>query len=134
MPVWTNAEAACHANDVKDQPVLTLHVASRFWDRLRGLHAYLRLSEDTGLHLLPCSAIHTFGMAYAIDVVFLDHFLNEVRLVNSMPPNRVAVCLEAASVVELNAGYCRSHSGYADAIRRALSLSVIDLSDRGTRP
>ena len=123
MPVWIHAEAASHANDAVHPSVLTLHVASRFWDRLRGLHAYPRLPEDTGLHLVPCSAIHTFGISYAIDVVFLDHFFNEVRLVNAMPSNRMAFCSKAASVVELPAGYCRTHPGYLGTIRQALRLS-----------
>ncbi|RTZ41136.1 DUF192 domain-containing protein [Candidimonas sp. SYP-B2681] len=123
MPVWIHTEAACHANDAVHRSVLTLHVASRFWDRLRGLHAYPRLPENTGLHLMSCSAIHTFGMSYAIDVIFLDHLFNEVRLVNAMPSNRMAFCLKAASVVELPAGYCRSHPGYLETVRQALHLS-----------
>lgn len=100
--------------------VLTLRRASGFRARLLGLHAWPCLPWHTGLHLAPCRAIHTFGLAYAIDVVFLDAASRELKLVAGLGPCRVAICLPAASVVELPAGYCAANPGYAAAIARCL--------------
>ena len=99
---------------------LTLYRATGFWARLRGLHALPRLAGHTGLWLHPCHAVHTFGLAYAIDLVFLDARHDVVRTVAWVPPNRMAFCLGACSVVELPAGYCAGNADYPSAIRRAL--------------
>lgn len=101
-------------------PPLTLQRAEGFWGRLRGLHALYGLPWHTGLYLSPCRAIHTFGMAYAIDVVFLNGYGEPVKQISTMMPNRVAFCLRAASVVELPAGYCLAYPAYANAIERCL--------------
>ncbi|PLC49479.1 hypothetical protein CR159_12815 [Pollutimonas subterranea] len=101
-------------------PPLILRKADGFWARLRGLHALPCLPWHTGLHLSPCRAIHTFGMAYAIDVVFLNGCGKPVKQIGTVMPNRVAFCLRAASVVELPAGYCLEYPGYASAIERCL--------------
>lgn len=100
---------------------LRLYRAHSWWDRLIGLHAYDRLPGNTGLWLGPCQAVHTFGLAYAIDVVFLDSRKHVVKQVNSLVPYRFTLCLAAESVVELPAGYCGFNPDYADRIRRALT-------------
>ncbi|NYT61212.1 DUF192 domain-containing protein [Alcaligenaceae bacterium] len=97
-----------------------MYTAHGFWTRLRGLHAWRFLPCGTGLHLSPCNAIHTFGLAYAIDVVFLDAAFIEIKRVDGIQPNRAAFCWKAASVVELPAGYCAAHPDYAREIRLAL--------------
>lgn len=101
-------------------PMLTLYQAKGFWSRLRGLHARRSLPWGTGLHLSPCRAIHTFGLAYAIDVVFLDADLQELKRVDAVGPNEVFFCWKAVSVVELPVGYCAAHARYLEEIRRAL--------------
>lgn len=101
-------------------PPLDLRSARRFLDRLRGLLGHGALTAQAGLWLSPCNAVHTFGLAYAIDVVFLDDRYCVLKRVDCLRPNRVAICLRARSVVELPAGYCRDHARYRVAIRRAL--------------
>lgn len=101
-------------------PALTLHKTSSFWGRLQGLHAWPCLPWHTGLHLSPCRAIHTFGMNYAIDVVFLDARHKPLKQLSALGAGRIAFCLSAASVVELPAGYCLAYPDYAQAIRRCL--------------
>lgn len=109
-------------NDMADDAVsaLTLHKATGFWSRLRGLHAGPVLPWHTGLHLSPCRAIHTFGMTYAIDVVFLDAYGKPLKQISNLAPGRVACCLRAASAVELPAGYCLAYPAYSSAIERCL--------------
>lgn len=70
--------------------------------RLRGLLCRGRPpGPRSGLWLAPCRAIHTLGMRYPIDAAFLDADGQLLRLARNLPPGRVAVCLRAASVVEL---------------------------------
>lgn len=47
-------------------------IATTWWRRMRGLLGHARLSGDEGIWLSPCGGIHTVGMRYAIDAVFLD--------------------------------------------------------------
>lgn len=47
-------------------------VADRWWPRLRGLVARPPLAAGEGLLLVPCAAVHTFGLRYPMDVAFVD--------------------------------------------------------------
>jgi len=70
--------------------------------RLRGLLCRGRApGPRSGLWLAPCRAIHTLGMRHPIDAAFLDADGRLLRLARNLPPGRVALCLRAASVVEL---------------------------------
>lgn len=99
-------------------------MATTPWARMRGLHAYPPLSRDTGLCLTPCNAVHTLGMAYAIDVVFWGGSQRVLRHVEHMVPGRLAFCPGAVAVVELPAGYCRAWPDFEQHIRVALELKA----------
>lgn len=101
-------------------PPLTLRRAVSFWARLRGLHGLPCLPWHTGLYLSPCRAVHSFGMRYAIDVVFLCADGKSLKQVSNMLPGRVAFCLRAASAIELPGGYCLAYPAYESAIERCL--------------
>ncbi|MEA2555158.1 MAG: uncharacterized protein QOI60_489 [Actinomycetota bacterium] len=64
-----------------------VEVPSRARDRLRGLLGRRGLPACTGMLFLNCHSIHTVGMRFGLDVVFLDGSFRavEVRLV---PPGR----------------------------------------------
>ncbi len=57
--------------------------------RLCGLIGRKNVPGD-GLLLAPCSSIHTFGMHFPIDVVFLDAGLRILALRDHVPPWRFA--------------------------------------------
>lgn len=81
-------------------------VAESAGERMRGLLG--RTSLDTGCLMLlsPCGAIHTFGMKFAIDAVFLDSHMTVVKTVRSIPPCRIVWGgLRAKSVIEAQAGW-----------------------------
>lgn len=99
---------------------LELKSATHFWQRWAGLHVYPALSATTGLWISPCCAIHTLGLAYAIDVLYLDAQKNIIKRVDALGPNRMSVCWSAHSVVELPAGFCMQHPDYADQVALAL--------------
>ncbi len=72
--------------------------------RRTGLLKHESLPPGRGLWIVPCEAVHTFGMKFAIDVVFLDKTRNILKIRAAMRPRRIAVCLRAHSVLELPAG------------------------------
>ena len=69
--------------------------------RGRGL---LGRREPVPLLLAPASAIHTCGMRFPIDAVFLDGELRVVRVARALAPWRFASARGARAVLELPAG------------------------------
>lgn len=69
--------------------------------RLRGL---LGRREPRALLLAPAASIHTCGMRFPIDAVFLDGDLRVIRVVRCLPPWRFAAARGARAVLELPAG------------------------------
>ena len=83
---------------------LRLHEAVAFGARRRGLAKLAALPPDVGLHLHRCSAIHTFGMRFALDLLWLDREGVVVRIDHGVAPRRQRLCLRARTVVEVAAG------------------------------
>ena len=83
-----------------------VEVARGWWGRARGLLGRSSLPAGHGLLLAPCSAIHTLGMRFALDVVFLDAQGRVVRLHRQVKPNRLLVRggRGATAALELPAG------------------------------
>jgi uncharacterized membrane protein (UPF0127 family) len=84
--------------------VASLRMADSFWPRLKGLLGTTALAEGEGLLLCPCNCVHTCGMRYAIDVLFLDSGGRILKLAQELAPWRSACCWQAAVVLELPAG------------------------------
>lgn len=72
--------------------------------RRTGLLKHSGLSPGEGLWIAPCEAVHTIGMKFAIDVVFLDKKRRVLKVRPSMGKWRFAASLRAHSVLELAAG------------------------------
>ena len=79
-------------------------VADTFLTRLKGLLATKQLEAGKGLVIRPCSSIHTVGMNYDIDVIFIGADDNVLKVVSKMPANMFALCLKSSYVIELPAG------------------------------
>ena len=75
-----------------------------WWGRMRGLLGRRPPGWRSGILLAPCWAVHTFGMRYAIDVVFVSRGLRVVKVRRALAPCRVALCLGAVAVVEVRTG------------------------------
>jgi uncharacterized protein len=57
------------------------------------------------LWIKPCNSIHTFGMKFSIDALFLDKKWRVVGLAKDLRPNRVSrIYTRASSVIEFPAG------------------------------
>ncbi|MBE3575493.1 MAG: DUF192 domain-containing protein [Firmicutes bacterium] len=82
--------------------------ADTFRARLQGLLGCPPLPPGAGLVLVPCRAVHTFFMAYPIDVVFLDPAGRVLRCLTDLAPFRLpAPVWQARVAVELPAGTLR---------------------------
>lgn len=78
--------------------------ASTSFERMRGLLGRPALQAGEGMLIKPCNAIHTLGMRYPIDAVFLGRDYQVLRIVRALKPRRAASCLRARCVLELAAG------------------------------
>jgi len=80
------------------------HFADSVLKRMVGLLDRKALAAGEGLLLDRCYGIHTFGMRFSIDVLFLDKELRVMRAVQALPPFRVCVVRHAVYVLELPVG------------------------------
>jgi uncharacterized membrane protein (UPF0127 family) len=72
---------------------------------MKGLLGRNSLDDGEGLLIRPCKGIHTFGMKFPIDAVFLNRDNRVIAIVNNIPPNRMTrMYLGASSVIELPVG------------------------------
>jgi hypothetical protein len=72
--------------------------------RRTGLLQRESLAAGEGLWLVPCEAVHSFGMKFAIDVLYLDKQKRVLKIRRAMQPRRLSACLWAYSALELPAG------------------------------
>lgn len=73
--------------------------------RLRGLLGRAGLGAGEGLLLRPCNGVHTWGMRFSIDVVFLDAEGTVIRIEPGMSPRRMVPWVRRAKqALELPAG------------------------------
>ena len=81
-----------------------------WWSRLRGLLFRPQLAADgsEALVIRPCNSIHTFGMSYPLDAVFLDRDGVVLRVVERIEPWRACVARGAHAVVEFHHGAATS--------------------------
>jgi uncharacterized membrane protein (UPF0127 family) len=78
-------------------------VAAGLRARLLGLAALDREVAGSGLLIPRCSSVHTFGMRFALDIVFLDERWRPLAARRAVPPRRVFSERAAAAVLELPA-------------------------------
>lgn len=85
--------------------------AESWWARLRGLlfRPPLRADGSEGLLITPCGSVHTCGMAYPIDIVFIDDEGVVVGCREAVVPLRFRMQRGSRSVLELAQGAIRRH-------------------------
>ncbi len=88
----------------RDHGCLHLRIAASFAQRACGLLWCAPLRDGDALLIPGCHAVHTCGMRYAIDVVFLDASGCVLAVVAGLAPWRCAARCRAAAVLELAAG------------------------------
>ena len=104
------------ALDRRDLPGgLRLAEARRRKERMAGLAGLGAIDPGEALHLPRCRSIHTFGMRFGLDLIWLDRHGAVLRVDRAVAPRRLRTCLRARSVIETPAGR-------ADAFLTALDL------------
>jgi uncharacterized membrane protein (UPF0127 family) len=92
-------------NERTGKPVATLvEIAATRTTRRRGLLGRDGLDEASAMLLAPCAAVHTAGMRFAIDVVFVDRQGFAVKVVPNLRPWRIALATGGRAVIEMAAG------------------------------
>ena len=93
-------------NKTRNVPVVTRGVvANSWWTRLKGLLGHAPLQSGEGLLLRGEKAIHTVGMGFPIDVVFIDRAGRIVHLIPNMGPFRFSpFVFRSVDVLEIAAG------------------------------
>jgi len=81
-------------------------VADRPWSRLRGLLGRDRLEVDEGMLFSHTGSVHTYGMRFPIDVVFLAKDLTVLSAHAHVGRSRTVKHRGAAWTLELPAGSC----------------------------
>lgn len=87
-------------------PIPRVWAADTWWSRLRGLLARPALAVDGSEALLiqPCSSVHTIGMRYPLDLVFLSRDGVVLEWRENVRPYRAAACRRAAATIEFHGG------------------------------
>jgi uncharacterized membrane protein (UPF0127 family) len=79
-------------------PVATTRVS-----RLLGLALLSRERAGAGLLIPGCNSVHTVGMRFRLDLLFLDDDGLVIEFRRDVPPGRFFRCRKAAAVLELPA-------------------------------
>jgi uncharacterized membrane protein (UPF0127 family) len=93
---WTDTETA--------SGTLLVRIADNFLTRGLGLLVGSPLGAAEGLLIAPCGSIHTIGMRYSIDVVFLDRHARVLRVCDDVRAGRFRFARGARGALELRAG------------------------------
>jgi uncharacterized protein len=83
---------------------LRIIVAKTFFQRAVGLLGRAKLSIDEGMYFPNNRSVHTFGMMFAIDIVYFNEHDEIVEIRTSLRPFRVSWCRGARSLCELAEG------------------------------
>ena len=70
--------------------------------RLKGLIGRLKLKLDEGLWVVPSQGVHTLGVLFPLDLIYLDENHRVIHVIEHFPRFRIApLRIKAASVLEL---------------------------------
>jgi uncharacterized membrane protein (UPF0127 family) len=87
-----------YLNNSKTEYVISS--ACNFIQRASGLIFRKKLLANEAFYIQPCNSVHTFGMKYAIDIVYLDKTGVILKITKNMQKRRISWCFKAHSVLE----------------------------------
>lgn len=96
-----------------------VEIADNFFTRLKGLMHRDSLDAGAGMLIRPCSQIHTFGMKFAIDAVFLNRQGKVICVKRNIPPRCfLPYVAHSGQVLEMA-------SGSADGVEIGQTVSFV---------
>ena len=98
-----------------------LHTAFDSASRRSGLLGEVTWPAGSALVIAPCQAVHTIGMRFPIDVMFVDRDGRIVKARRGLGPWRMAAAWRAFAAVELSVGSVTDGLRVGDRVRLALA-------------
>jgi uncharacterized membrane protein (UPF0127 family) len=81
---------------------LSVTAADTTFARLRGLIGKFKLRVDEGLWIVPSCGVHTVGVLFPLDLIYLDESHRVIHVIEHFPRFRIApLRTQASSVLEL---------------------------------
>ena len=81
---------------------LNVRAADTIFSRLKGLIGRLRLRADEGIWVVPSRGVHTLGLFFPLDLIYLDENHRVIHLMEYFPSFRIGpLKTNAESVLEL---------------------------------
>ena len=81
---------------------LRVRRADTLFGRLGGLLGKMRLAYDEGMWIVPSQGVHTIGLMFPTDIVYLDADLTVIHMIEHVPPFRITpIKMKAQTVLEL---------------------------------
>ncbi len=81
-----------------------------------GLLKYEQMPDGLALIIAPCNAVHTFGMRFAIDLLFVARDGTVLKTRHAVTRRRIAMAWGAFATIELAAGVLDSATHIGDQI------------------
>jgi uncharacterized protein len=106
-PIIVNPTARCRLVNRTRGFALASQIEAAFdsESRRRGLLGRSALAIDTALAIAPSNAVHSFGMRFPIDLLFIRRDGVVVKRVTHLKPRRIAAALRAFAVLEFAADH-----------------------------
>jgi hypothetical protein len=107
-----------------------MEVADTSPKRNKGLLGRSSFASGEALWIVPCDSVHTFGMRFPIDLIYLDRNNRIKKLCFEVPAWRVSACFTAHSIIELPAGTIReTGTRVGDALEFSAATQASDDTD-----
>jgi len=96
-----------YPDGTESEPIVTLSHVERtetIAERTKGLLGRAELKNNEALWITPCNSVHTMGMKYQLDILYIDRNHLVKKIVQHLPPRRMSWCMGAQSTIELKSG------------------------------
>jgi len=84
-------------------------IATSFKERLLGLTIHQIPQQNFAFVIPNCKLVHTFGMHFSLDLLFIDRNGIIIELFEAVDPGSIKGAFHAAHTIELNAGSIQLH-------------------------
>mgnify|MGYP000164149196 FL=1 len=84
--------------------LITIFSTENVFERTAGLLKFPPLNLNQGLLINKCNSIHTFGIKYSLDIVYLSRHLKVIKVVENIKPTRMSLCFGAKHTLEMLTG------------------------------
>lgn len=108
---------------------LRITAADTSFARLKGLIGRLHLRSDEGIWVVPSNGVHTLGVLFRLDLIYLDEAQEVIDAIEYFPRFRIApLRIRAASVLELP-----QHTIYSSQTQKGDRLLICTPEEMETR-